>query len=74
MVDAELVSVSAVGSLDPTAPAISPDATTTAVPVVDSGDSSTKESEETPEARVLAQGLYSSPSNFIMYAHPNFSH
>jgi hypothetical protein len=49
--------------LEPTAAASTPDITTTVVPIPDGGSSSTKESgsEETPEARVLAQGLYSPP-------------
>ena len=53
MADVEVVSASVPG---PTVVASIPDVTTTAVPIVDGGDSSTTESDE--ETRALAQGLH----------------
>ena len=57
MADAKTASsVSGGGSLAPTAPVGTIEGTTTAVAVAVGGDASGEESEETPEARALAQG------------------
>jgi hypothetical protein len=50
-------SVGGDGSLESTAPVVPIEGTTNTMTVADGGDTSGEESEETPEAKALAQGL-----------------
>jgi hypothetical protein len=61
-------SVSGDGSLAPTAPVDTMEGTTATAPVASGGDASSEESEDTPEARALAQGLYV-PFDLFFYHH-----
>jgi hypothetical protein len=70
MADAKLVSsplVTEDGGAASTVPPLTTDVTTAALTSTGSESVSIEESEETPEARALAQGPYYHPTSFFCY-------